>query len=121
MASQFGVVMQNYNSDLMKCIDELKTTRTNLQVQIDSEEEEKKTLEKEVERMTHKINQLSESLTKKAAARNDYDRTIRETESAYTKLLESSQLLLNMVKREADCLEQALHATESNFEESPAF
>ena len=35
------------------------------------------------------------------AARNDYDKTIQETEAAYLKILESSQTLLTVLKRES--------------------
>jgi Sjoegren syndrome nuclear autoantigen 1 len=34
-------------------------------------------------------------------ARNEFDQTIQETEAAYMKILESSQTLLNVLKREA--------------------
>lgn len=34
------------------------------------------------------------------ASRNEYDRTIQETEAAYSKILESSQTLLTVLKRE---------------------
>lgn len=64
----------------------MKLTRNNIQSQIDAEEAEKTSLQKEVERMTYRISQLNESLAKKAAAKTDYDRTIQETESAYTKV-----------------------------------
>ncbi|XP_023289114.1 Sjoegren syndrome nuclear autoantigen 1 homolog [Orussus abietinus] len=86
----------------------------NIQAQIDAEEEEKNSLQKEAERMSRKIEQLKESLARKGTARIEYDRIIQETESAYTKILESSQLLLNMVKREAICLDGTLHGGERN-------
>lgn len=35
------------------------------------------------------------------AARNEFDQTIQETEAAYMKILESSQTLLNVLKRES--------------------
>lgn len=35
------------------------------------------------------------------AARSDYDKTIQETEAAYLKILESSQTLLTVLKRES--------------------
>ena len=34
------------------------------------------------------------------ASRNEYDKTISETEAAYLKILESSQTLLTVLKRE---------------------
>ena len=36
--------------------------------------------------------------------RNDYDRTIAETEHAYSKILESSQTLLTVLKKESQTL-----------------
>ena len=35
------------------------------------------------------------------ASRNEYDKTIQETEAAYLKILESSQTLLTVLKRES--------------------
>ena len=34
------------------------------------------------------------------ASRNEYDKTISETEAAYLKIMESSQTLLTVLKRE---------------------
>lgn len=34
-------------------------------------------------------------------ARNEFDQTIQETEAAYMKILESSQTLLHVLKRES--------------------
>lgn len=64
----------------------MKLRRTELQVQIDSQEEEKNNLQREIEKLSYKLTQLNESLAKRIAARNDYDRTIAETESAYMKV-----------------------------------
>lgn len=64
----------------------MKLRRSELQVQIDSQEEEKNNLQREIEKMSYKLTQLNDSLGKRIAARNDYDRTIAETESAYMKV-----------------------------------
>ena len=47
---------------------------------------------------------MNESLAKKITARNEYDKTISETENAYMKILESSQSLLQVLKRESSSL-----------------
>lgn len=47
---------------------------------------------------------VNESLAKKISARNEFDKTIAETEAAYMKILESSQTLLNVLKRETTTL-----------------
>jgi Sjoegren syndrome nuclear autoantigen 1 len=39
-------------------------------------------------------------------ARNEFDQTIQETEAAYMKILESSQTLLTVLKREATTLQK---------------
>merc|ERR1719322_2390818 len=50
--------------------------------------------------MTEKLQRLNESLVRKTQARNEYDKTIQETEAAYMKIFESSQTLLHVLKRE---------------------
>ena len=54
----------------------------------------------------YKRQTLNESIARKLAARNDYDKTIQETEAAYLKILESSQTLLTVLKRESMGLEK---------------
>ncbi|XP_043500330.1 Sjoegren syndrome nuclear autoantigen 1 homolog isoform X1 [Polistes fuscatus] len=113
--SQHGAALQTYNQELVKFflklfqgLEEMKLKRAELQTQIDSQEEEKNNLQREIEKMSHKLTRLNDSLAKRVAVRNEYDRTIAETETAYMKILESSQLLLNMIKREATNLDQSL-------------
>jgi len=50
--------------------------------------------------LTDRLSTINEQLARKIQARNEYDRTIQETESAYMKILESSQTLLQVLKRE---------------------
>ena len=50
--------------------------------------------------LTEQLHRINESLAQKVQARNEYDTTIQETEAAYMKILESSQTLLHVLKRE---------------------
>ena len=50
------------------------------------------------------IIQLFKTLALFGAHRNNYDRTIAETEHAYSKILESSQTLLTVLKKESQTL-----------------
>jgi len=50
--------------------------------------------------LTDRLSSINESLARKLQARNEYDKTIQETEAAYMKILESSQTLLQVLKRE---------------------
>ncbi|XP_038623893.1 Sjoegren syndrome nuclear autoantigen 1 [Tachyglossus aculeatus] len=99
--SQQGAALQGYNNELVKCIEELCVKREELSRQIQKEEEEKRRLQGEVRLLTDKLARVNESLATKMASRNEFDRTIAETEAAYLKILESSQTLLHVLKREA--------------------
>ena len=50
--------------------------------------------------LTKRLSHLNDSIARKVASRNEYDKTISETEAAYLKILESSQTLLTVLKRE---------------------
>ncbi|GCC36551.1 microtubule nucleation factor SSNA1 [Chiloscyllium punctatum] len=104
--SQQGAALQSYNNELVKCIEDLCTKREELNQQILQEEEEKNKLQNDIRILTEKLAKVNESLARKMATRNEFDRTIAETEAAYMKILESSQTLLTILKREAGTLNQ---------------
>lgn len=64
----------------------MKTRRSELQSQIDSQEEEKNHLQREIEKLSYKLTRVEESLNKRIAVRNEYDKTIADTEAAYLKV-----------------------------------
>ena len=51
--------------------------------------------------LAERLEEIDSSLAKKYVTRNEYDKTIQETEAAYLKILESSQTLLTVLKRES--------------------
>ncbi|CAE7832349.1 DIP13 [Symbiodinium microadriaticum] len=99
MAGQ-GASLQNYNNELVKCIEDLREKREEINRQILKEEEEKAKIQRDLSILTDRLSGINENLAKKIQARNEYDRTIQETEAAYMKILESSQTLLQVLKRE---------------------
>lgn len=96
--------MQNYNNQLISCLEELKDQRDALNEVIAKEDEEKQALQREISLLTDRLSRVNDSLSRKAAARADYDRSISETETAYMKILESSQTLLHVLRRESVAL-----------------
>ena len=58
-------------------------------------------IQKDLSILTDRLSKINESLSRKNQARNEYDKTIQETEAAYMKILESSQTLLHVLKRES--------------------
>ncbi|XP_064649670.1 microtubule nucleation factor SSNA1-like [Lineus longissimus] len=98
--SQQGAALQTYNNELVKCIEDLCGKRDELNKSILSEEEEKAKIQNDIRILTERLSKVNESLSKKLASRNEFDKTIAETEAAYMKILESSQTLLHVLKRE---------------------
>ena len=99
MAAQ-GASLQNYNNELVKCIEDLREKREEINRQILKEEEDKAKIQRDLSVLTDRLSNINENLARKVQARNEYDRTIQETEGAYMKILESSQTLLQVLKRE---------------------
>ena len=99
MAGQ-GASLQNYNNELVKCIEDLREKREEINRQILHDEDEKAKIQRDLSVLTDRLSKINETLTRKVQARNEYDRTIQETEGAYMKILESSQTLLQVLKRE---------------------
>ncbi|CAM4567609.1 microtubule nucleation factor SSNA1 isoform X3 [Lepidochelys kempii] len=116
--TQQGAALQSYNNELVKCIEELCTKRDELSHQIQQEEGEKNKLQNDIRLLTEKLARVNESLARKMATRNEFEKTIAETEAAYTKILESSQTLLNVLKKEAGNLSRATELKSSITKES---
>ena len=98
--AQQGAALQNYNNELVKCLEDLRQRSQGLQEEIDQEAIQLKQVEQQ-------RNALQSSLNKKIEAKGEYDRTIREGEANYMKILETSQALLSMVKKDSNHLQQA--------------
>lgn len=58
-----------------------------MQKQILVEEEEKCKIQNDLRILTERLARINESLAKKIASRNEYDKTIAETEAAYMKVM----------------------------------
>ena len=50
--------------------------------------------------LSDRLESINGSLAKKYSTRNEYTKTIDETSSAFNKILESSQTLLHVLKKE---------------------
>ena len=105
--AQQGAALQNYNNELVKCLENLCQRRQRLQKEIDQETIQFEQVVQEVAKQTAKMNALQTSLNKKIETKGEYDRTISEGEANYMKILETSQALLSMVKKDSNHLQQA--------------
>merc|ERR1712224_666254 len=99
--AQQGASLQNYNNELVKCLEDLREKREQINREIAREEDDKNKIQNDLKILTERLSRINDSLARKVAARNEYDQTIQETEAAYLKILESSQTLLHVLKRES--------------------
>ncbi|CAD7695148.1 unnamed protein product [Ostreobium quekettii] len=65
------------------------------------EEGEKSKIQQDLQILTKRLAHINDSLARKIDTRNEFDKVIQETEAAYLKILESSQTLLTVLKRES--------------------
>lgn len=100
MAAQ-GSTLSNYNADLVACIEDLRGKREELNKSVAKDEEEKAKIQNDLRILTERLARINDNLARKVSSRNEYDTTIRETEAAYSKIMESSQTLLHVLKRES--------------------
>merc|ERR1712166_517007 len=101
-----GASLQNYNSELVKCLEEMREHREVLNREIAKEEDDKNKIQNDLKILTERLSRINDSLARHVAARNEYDMSIQETEGAYLKILESSQTLLHVLKREQSQLDK---------------
>ncbi|CAM6106119.1 unnamed protein product [Calypogeia fissa] len=95
-----GAALQNYNTELIHRIEELREKRDEIKKILQVEEEEKANIQKDLVVLTKRLAEIDDSLSRKYAYTNEYDKTIHEVETAYSKILESSQALLHVLKSE---------------------
>ena len=114
--AQQGAALQSYNNELVKSIEALLQRRATLNKAIEAESLEKSRLEDQRRAVEERLASVDASLQTKLDQRAEYDKVIGEAEKvnleecidlsrlyphvfqAYVKILESSQLLLNVVK-----------------------
>ena len=96
--------LNNTNTELVKTMDTIIKQKNEIQVIIEKEEEEKRKLEEQMRSLSERLDVINNGLGKKYQTRDEYDRTINETQSAFNKILESSQTLLHVLKKEGSGL-----------------
>jgi len=98
--------LENYSSELVRFIEDLRKRREQVNKEILKQEREKDIIQKYLNELPKKLNSLNISLSLLNGTRSDYDKTIHESEAEYHKILQSSQNLLEALKRESVNLEK---------------
>ncbi|XP_062447321.1 microtubule nucleation factor SSNA1-like [Rhea pennata] len=90
--SRPDAALEGLMKELGEGMAELRARRDELTRLIQGEEEERSRLQGEIWVLTEKLARTNESLARKVATRNDFDRTIAETEAAYGKPVKAAGL-----------------------------
>ncbi|XP_034243783.1 13 kDa deflagellation-inducible protein-like [Thrips palmi] len=105
--SEKGAALQTYNQELVKGIESLKRKRCEIVQWISEDQRKKEVLEKELATVQAKLSTVCTSLQQNIDKKASIDESIESCESAYMKILESSQALLNMVRQDALSLDHS--------------
>lgn len=68
-------------------------------------------MEHELQMLAERLGGVNKSLQQKYQTFQEFDRTIKETEGAFVKILDSSQTLLHVLKKEGASLSKRMAAT----------
>ncbi|XP_043236926.1 Sjoegren syndrome nuclear autoantigen 1 homolog [Amphibalanus amphitrite] len=112
--SQHGAALQTFNIELVKTVEELKRRQQVLAEETAREERHRQQLERQAAELQSQLDRCTASLRHKQQLSKEYNRIIAEAEGAYQKILESSQALLSVVKRETSHLSEAEKAEQKN-------
>ena len=76
--TQQGSSLQNYNAELVNCIEQLREKREELNRSVAADEEEKAKIQNDLRILTERLARINDNLARKITSRNEYDKTITE-------------------------------------------
>ncbi|CAK8677566.1 unnamed protein product [Clavelina lepadiformis] len=88
----------NYALEVLKCIGQMKDQDRRLSDEIRTLDSEKRKLQNDIRFLTDKLAKINYQIAKKMDFQHELRKTTKESEAAYSKLLESSQVLCKSVK-----------------------
>lgn len=91
-------------------IESLREKRDEVNRSLMRQDEEKGRLQQQLRTIKARLDEIGGGMAEEASYRDDLDTTIRESESALMKIMESSQTLLTVVQREQHAM-HSRHAT----------
>ena len=93
----------------MKSLEGIRVRRENLLIDMKKDTEAKNEIVQTMDKLTQELEELNATLIQKEEIKNEFDKVISNTEMAYYKLLEGSQTLLAILKRDEASLQKKLN------------
>jgi len=66
--AQQGASLQNYNNELVKCLEDLREKREQINKEISREEDDKNKIQNDLKILTERLSRINDSLARKVAA-----------------------------------------------------
>ena len=89
-----------FNEEFIETLIDLKTKKKKLMKKLNKDKKELTAVQKELDHNNKKKATLEASINKKNKQLETIDTTIKNTQSAYEKIVETSQVLLTVIKKE---------------------
>lgn len=103
MAAQ-AVTFQGCNNELVSLIEEMKTRKLKVDNEICKLQQEKEKIAMDIKALTARLQNIDEVLKRRINAQQEYEKTIGETQAAYQRILDSSQTLVQVLRRQRDAI-----------------
>ena len=85
---------------IIQTLNNLKTQRDKLNKDIEEGYQIREKIEQQLNLLAEQLQKVTDNLEQKQTVLNIYDKILNESDSAYTKIVQSTQALYNMVKNE---------------------
>lgn len=95
-----GLILDEQDMEIVRSFESLRTTREELNRQIAEEEQEKAGIEEALAILQERLRVTNTALKGHTKERRNHDKAIQEMESAHKQIVESSQTLLHVLKKE---------------------
>ena len=83
---------------VVETLENLKTQRDKISQDIEESYELREKMQQQLNLLVDKLDKITDDLEQKQTVLNIYDKILNETDSAYSKIVQSTQALYNMVK-----------------------
>ncbi len=85
---------------VVETLENLKAQRDKISQDIEESYELREKIQQQLNLLVDKLDKVTDDLEQKQTVLNIYDKILNETDSAYSKIVQSTQALYNMVKNE---------------------
>ena len=91
--------LENINSHLLKCMDNINEKKVILDSEINEFIDEKNLLETDIQTLNDRLEQVEDMLRLKQLERDYYNKRISESQNAYEKICDSTNILLTVLNQ----------------------